>query len=79
MTKNQTCPCCTQTLTSRERQVLSCIKGAYDINHIARSLSLSPKTVSAHKRNAMLKLGFRRNNELYYWLQQDHSNYRVMP
>jgi DNA-binding NarL/FixJ family response regulator len=36
---------------------------------IAQLLGLDVKTVSAHKRNAMVKLGFSRTSDLYYWMK----------
>lgn len=63
-----------QVLTVRERQILSYIQKAKGLSQVARVLSLSPKTVSSHKRKAMAKLGFRRNNELYSWLRHGGLN-----
>lgn len=57
-------------LTPRESEVLRCIASGLIPNTVAKALSLSPKTVSAHKRAAMRKLGFQRNHELYCWLKQ---------
>ena len=44
------------TLTEREEQVLRLIAAGYGNKEIAAQLSLSPKTVEAHKANAMRKL-----------------------
>ena len=63
------CQQCIQTLTIREQQVLSTLKRGMRLSQIATFLRLSPKTVSAHKRNAMLKLGILHNAELYRWLR----------
>lgn len=63
------CPQCIQTLTPREQHILSSIKYGMRSSQIATFLRLSPKTVSAHKRKAMLKLGILRNTELYHWLR----------
>jgi len=35
---------------------------------ISRKLNLSEKTISQHKRNAMINLNFKRNVELHFWL-----------
>jgi DNA-binding NarL/FixJ family response regulator len=44
------------TLTDREAQVLRLIAAGYGNKEIAAQLALSPKTVEAHKANAMRKL-----------------------
>jgi hypothetical protein len=38
-------------------------------------LQISNKTANAHKQNAMRKLNFRCNQELYQWLLQGGGNY----
>jgi DNA-binding NarL/FixJ family response regulator len=45
------------TLTERESDVLRMIASGYSNKEIAARLSLSVKTVEAHKANAMRKLG----------------------
>jgi two-component system response regulator NreC len=45
------------TVTTRESEVLRLIAAGYSNKEIAASLSLSVKTVEAHKANAMKKLG----------------------
>ena len=45
------------TLSERESEVLRLIASGYSNKEIARQLSLSVKTVEAHKANAMRKLG----------------------
>lgn len=65
-----TCKRCSPSLTWRERQVLRGLESEMSPERLASLLGLSPKTISTHKRNAMRKLGFRRNSELYYWLRQ---------
>jgi two-component system, NarL family, response regulator NreC len=45
------------TLSERESEVLRLIASGYSNKDIARQLSLSVKTVEAHKANAMRKLG----------------------
>lgn len=68
------CPRCGKALTLREKQVLSTIRHGMCLSQVARFLSLSPKTVSAHKRNAMSKLGLQRNSELFSWLRNGGLN-----
>lgn len=64
------CVRCALALTPREREVLSCTRWGESPTGVARMLNIATKTVSAHKRSAMRKLGFQRNSELYYWLRQ---------
>ncbi|EIM8480861.1 helix-turn-helix transcriptional regulator [Serratia marcescens] len=64
------CARCAMRLTPREQQVLDTIARGLSQNGVAEVLNVDPKTVSSHKRAAMRKLGFRRNNELYHWLRQ---------
>lgn len=66
----QDCPRCKLTLTHREYLVLSAIHRCMRLYQVAAFLNLSIKTVSRHKCNAMKKLGFHRNSELYNWLRQ---------
>lgn len=61
---------CSQALTPREWEVLYTIRRGLVPSQVAGCLNLSVKTVSAHKRAAMHKLGFQRNAELYQWLLQ---------
>ncbi|WP_447889719.1 helix-turn-helix domain-containing protein [Serratia fonticola] len=56
-------------LTPREIQVLSEIGQGLQSVLIAKKLGLHVKTASTHKCAAMRKLGFSRNQELYYWLR----------
>ena len=65
----QSCPRCALTLTYREWQVLSAIRRGMVPYQVADFLNLSIKTISTHKCNAMNKLGFQRNSELYQWLR----------
>ena len=51
-------------LTARERQVLHLIVKGFSLNHVAKQLNLSPKTVTTHKANLMGKLGIKNNSEL---------------
>lgn len=63
------CPYCrVLVLTVREQEVMRCIGWEMTMKNVANYLSISQKTVSAHKRAAMRKLGFHRNSELYHWL-----------
>ncbi|MCX9004731.1 helix-turn-helix transcriptional regulator [Citrobacter portucalensis] len=55
-------------LTRMEVNVLSHIQQGLNNNDIACIFCCSPRTISLHKRNAMSKLGFKKNNELYQWL-----------
>lgn len=65
------CACCwTKILTLRERQVLRCLSISGSPTVVANVLKLSLKSISMHKRSAMIKLGLRHNIELYHWLRQ---------
>ncbi|WP_061322344.1 LuxR family transcriptional regulator [Serratia rubidaea] len=64
------CPQHMMQLTSREHEVLSDMQRELTPAEIAADLGINIKTVSHHKRNAMHKLGFSRNSELYHWLRQ---------
>ncbi|MGK9009934.1 response regulator transcription factor [Serratia marcescens] len=54
--------------TERETKILHYLATGLRACEISRILAISPKTVSAHKRNAMVKLGCRRVSDLNYWL-----------
>lgn len=71
------CPRCAQVLTPREYQILSALGSGRRGGQVARQMNLSPKTVSAHKRGAMTKLGFIRNTDLYHWLQSGGLDYEI--
>lgn len=73
----ESCPRCTQVLTPREEQVLSAL--GYGLRHkqIAWQMGLSVKTISAHKRSAMIKLGFTRSSDLNHWLGRGGLNYEI--
>lgn len=58
------------TLTPREQEILKAISAELSPYQIAKKLMINTKTVSTHKISAMRKLGFKRNSELYYWLQK---------
>ena len=53
-----------EQLSNREFQVFRLITEGKQINEIAESLSLSPKTISTHKHRLMEKLNIRNNAEL---------------
>ncbi|MGL6010660.1 MAG: response regulator transcription factor [Shewanella oncorhynchi] len=55
-------------ISARECEVLQYIAAEFTPYQIAQKLSISIKTVSAHKGKAMRKLGFTRKIELYNWL-----------
>ncbi|BEM02418.1 hypothetical protein SM14VA2_48300 (plasmid) [Serratia marcescens] len=54
--------------TDREIKILYYLATGLRACDISRILAISPKTVSAHKRNAMVKLGCSRVSDLNYWL-----------
>lgn len=62
------CSYCKPVLTAAERFVMHGLAMGLSATCIAEMLGLSPKTISAHKRNGMRKMGFSRNFELYHWL-----------
>lgn len=55
-------------ISAREREILQYIAAELTPNQIAKRLDISTKTVSGHKKRIMLKLGFKRKNDLYNWL-----------
>ena len=55
-------------LSPREREIVTCMKLRMTDNEIASRFNLSKKTVSAHRRNILSKLGIRNRNELYKYL-----------
>lgn len=70
-----TCRRCMPHLTPREQAVLWGVSWGLTPASLADMLSLNSKTVSAHKRNAMRKLGLQSNNELCLWFRQGGLNY----
>lgn len=66
---------CLSPLTSREEEVLRCIHKGMNGRDTGAFLHISNKTANAHKQNAMRKLNFRCNQELYQWLLQGGGNY----
>lgn len=68
------CPAChSQSLSERECQVLSYLRQGISQSQTANILQLKVKTVHSHKRSAMKKLNFTRNNELFRWLLRSGS------
>ncbi len=55
-------------LSTREREIVICMKRRMTDDEIALKFKLSGKTVSAHRRNILSKLGIRNRNELYKYL-----------
>lgn len=64
----------TPLLTSREIDVLEALSSGKSLTKIAHTLCRNIRTISAHKRSAMHKLGFHNNGELYSWLAQLQQN-----
>jgi two-component system capsular synthesis response regulator RcsB len=54
-------------LTYREMEVLRCLFTGKSVTATALALHRDIRTVSSHKRNAMSKLGFDNDSELYSW------------
>lgn len=54
-------------LTYREIEVLGCLFTGKSVTATALALHRDIRTVSTHKRNAMSKLGFDNDSELYSW------------
>jgi two-component system capsular synthesis response regulator RcsB len=54
-------------LTYREIEVLRCLFTGKSVTATALALHRDIRTVSSHKRNAMSKLGFDNDSELYSW------------
>ena len=57
----------THDLTPRESEIVRYYALGFRCGEIARVMSLSPKTVSTHKTNAMRKLGITNNADLIRW------------
>jgi two-component system, NarL family, response regulator NreC len=53
-----------ETLTSREREILHLAVTGFSNSEIASRLSISPRTVEAHRFNFMHKLGLRKQTDL---------------
>lgn len=66
---------CMSPLTSREEEVLRCIHMGMNGKDTGNYLQISNKTANAHKQNAMRKLNFRCNQQLYLWLLQGGGRY----
>lgn len=52
-------------LTARELDVLACLFSGLSVSRVAQTLHRDIRTVSTHKRNAMMKLGFHNDSELF--------------
>lgn len=52
-------------LTARELDVLAYLFSGLSVSRIAKTLYRNVRTVSTHKRNAMIKLGYHNDSELY--------------
>lgn len=52
-------------LTARELDVLACLFSGQSVSSAAQTLHRDIRTVSTHKRNAMMKLGFHNDSELF--------------
>lgn len=52
-------------LTARELDVLACLFSGLSVSRVAQTLHRNIRTVSTHKRNAMMKLGFHNDSELF--------------
>ena len=74
MSSSHVCSCM-YPLTSREEDVLRCIHMGMNGQDTGNYLQISNKTANAHKQNAMRKLNFRCNQELYQWLLQGGGHY----
>ncbi|UTO00470.1 response regulator transcription factor [Serratia nematodiphila] len=67
-TGEKTCVSSSGILSPRQQDVVICIKRGMALGEIARELNINIKTVSSHKTAIMRKMGFKRNHELYHWL-----------
>ncbi|RYM59171.1 hypothetical protein BSR03_19395 [Serratia proteamaculans] len=61
-------PCTDNPLSARECEVLRHLKRGNSQVKTAETMQLQVKTVNSHKRSAMKKLNFTRNNELLNWM-----------
>lgn len=61
-------PCSNTPLTARECEVLRYLQQGNSQVQTAEQMQLRVKTVNSHKRSAMKKLNFTRNNELLNWM-----------
>ena len=60
-----------ELLSKREYQVLKLIASGQTISEIARSLSLSVKTISTYRARILMKMKMRNNAELTYYAVQN--------
>ena len=67
-------PCLASTLSNRERQILDYIVQGISPQRISDVLLISTKTLSAHKMNAMKKLGINTSAGLHYWLRENAAH-----
>ncbi len=61
-------------MTEREREVLDQILTGLTSKEIARELSVSPRTVEAHRQNFLRKLGIGTVKELMLYLVPQRRN-----
>lgn len=60
-------------LTARELDVLAYLFSGLSVSRVAQALHRDIRTISTHKRNAMVKLGFHNDSELFAqgtWMAQ---------
>jgi len=68
-----------ETLTKREREILHLSAEGQSSAAIGARLSISPRTVEAHRANLMRKLGFHKQTELVRYALQRQLAPRVAP
>ena len=61
-----------QSVTSRERQLLTCVASGHSNKTIARELKLSVKTVEKHRANLMRKLSLHNAADITRFAMQHH-------
>ncbi|MFJ3264867.1 helix-turn-helix transcriptional regulator [Serratia liquefaciens] len=69
MLDHLSCLCGERRLTIQESRVMSLFGRGFSAAQVAKVLAINPKTVSAHKRTVMRKLGLRRTFDLFHWLR----------
>ncbi|EFK4582235.1 helix-turn-helix domain-containing protein [Escherichia coli] len=57
-----------RSLSIREREIVRCIMFGMTDDEMADEFNLSKKTISAHRRNILSKMGIKNRNELYKYL-----------
>jgi DNA-binding NarL/FixJ family response regulator len=60
-----------ETLSDREYEVMSLIASGKSLNEIAGELSLSKKTISAHRSHILQKLNLKNNSQLIRYAMQN--------